>query len=610
MKIIPIPIVTFALSVAVIGLLRSLIWYFFGMEVEKTELWSAIGIGTSAGLLYQALPATSQRFLTSIARGFLSKRISAISLSVILAILLVPTLTLSYVDISWRGPNRLTILINTDEKILVPDESLSDLFRKRKYGLAFSSIEIRNGNWVSKKFLYPLTRREIQVPYWVTSTSLPRLLEVEEQLEMTFFQFFEARYLNNAKNKLSALSQQESQHQAIERLDLVYEILHIDFLDIDLSDKKGLLLEAFTKRYPSDPWDHLLKAANYYGDKNYLACAETLKTTNSTLSTFPQKPTENFFRGVCLLKASRDAKIVKDRDALSDLAIEQFQSTHKALSTHDEGIYRSLALPSSIHFQGIANYYRGRTDETIKYFKQASEFATGGLKARTLNGIGYIQLSRGNLEQAEIALLEAMDSDPTFPLARSNYGYVLMDKGDLKKAREIFFKNASDERLKLESYRDVVLAKLALVHLSELAGVKVSDAIGQYEPILTELNIQDFDGVAPDELRLANIHKAIAKNIYLSKDYYGLEIYALALLTRAYLEADDIAHGSHTDIRVSNLLESLSSDIASTKSMVSQDWLNRPQRGWFATIDQYQKRERKISAKNSAPGWKAQTARP
>lgn len=609
MKKIPIPIITFALSVAFLGLVRSVFWFFFGLEVEKTELWSVLGVGASGGLLYQVLPAASRVFLTNMVRQYLSSRVSALLLLIAGIVLLLPAMALSYVDISWRGPGKLTLQIDSSVQVIDSDKSSSDVFTKRKFGVAFSEIEIRLGNWVERKSFYPLTHQVIQIPFSVTNASVPEVMEIEEQLELSFFQFFEARYLNNAKNMLSALAQNESMRQAAERLGFIYEILRMDFLEIDLSDKKGLLLESFVKRYPGDPWEHLLKAANHYGDKNYRACAAALKSRNP-ISSYPQKSTEDFFRGVCLLKASRDTNTANDKDSLSNLAIAHFQASEELLNSHSEGIYRSLALPSSIHFQGIANYYRGRIDKTIDLFKKGSEVSSGGLKARTLNGLGYIQLSRGNLEQAEIALLEAMESDPTFPIARSNYGYVLMDKGDFKKAKEIFAKNASDDRLKIESYRDVVLAKLALVHLSELAGANTPDILAQYEPLLADLKIQTFDGVTPERLRLANIHRAIARNVYLSKEYYGMEIYALALFTRAYLEAEYLDLADRSDIRVATLREALSSDIEATKSMVSQDWLNRPQSGWFATIDNYQQKRGRLIAQPRAPSDTSQAVRP
>lgn len=481
--------------------------------------------------------------------------------------------------------------------------------RTRKLSLAFTTIQVQVGNWSEKKRFYPLTPQVIQIPFSASNASIPEVAETEEQLEMAFFQFFEARYLNAAKNKLSSLTRNEVMRPAIERLGFIYEILRMDFLEIDLSDNKGLLLDSFIKKYPRDPWERLLKAANYYGDKNYVDCAGTLKVQNP-ISTYPEKSTEDFFKGVCLLKASRDEKKAGEKAALNNHAIKQFEASEAELGNHQKGAYRNLALPSSIHFQGIANYYSGHTDQTIKYFQKASKVSFGSLKARNLNGLGYIQLSRGNLEQAELALQEAMESDPTFALARSNYGYVLMDKKDYKKARELFSKNASDDRLKIESYRDVVLAKLALVHLSELTGDNDSDVIDKYEVILNELKIQTFDGVTPERLQLASIHRAIANHVYLSKDYYGLEIYALALFTRAYLEAESISTSGHTDIRIAELLKALSSDINATKAMVSQDWLNRPQSGWFATIDQYEKMQGKSSAQPSGLGDMPQVAQP
>jgi tetratricopeptide (TPR) repeat protein len=590
---VSIPAITFMLSLAVLGISRCLAWYFFGFQVEKTELWSVLGIGTSAGVFYQFLPAASRKFFVSLIRQYLSSRVAVISLSIAAVGLLAPAVLLSYVDIAWRGPARLNVRIGSSPQLLEPQDVQTKVFKTRKLGLSFTTIEVGAENWAEKKRFYPLTPQVIHIPFSVSNASTPEIAEIEEQLEMAFFQFFEARYLNGVKNRISALAQNEVLRESIERLEFIYAIIRLDFIEIDLSDRKDLLLESFSKRYSDDPWTNLLQAAKYYALKNYTSCAEHL-TVQRQIGAHPQLSTIHFFKGVCLLKASRDASLPEKKDFFSNLAIRELEMSESISRGKAQGIYRNLALPSAIHFQGIANYYRGRTDEAFRHFQRASEVSSGGLKARALNGLGYIHLSRGQLDEAEMKLLEAMDNDPTYPLARSNYGYVLMGKGEFSKAKEYFLKNASNERLKIESYRDVVLAKLALAHLSELSGSRDAEVIQQYEMILSELKIQTFDGVTPDTFRLANIQRAIAKNVYLSKDYYGLEIYALALLTRAYLGAAKPMAIGHTDARTKDFLETLSKEIGAIQAMVSQDWLNRPQTGWFSTIDQYQKIEKGV----------------
>ena len=82
-------------------------------------------------------------------------------------------------------------------------------------------------------------------------------------------------------------------------------------------------------------------------------------------------------------------------------------------------------------------------------------------------------------------------------------------------SKEIFEKNINDERLKSESQRDVILGKLAITHLAELQGDDIDSVILKYASVLAELNMPTYDGM-DSKLRLANIHKAVAKNIYLS----------------------------------------------------------------------------------------------
>ena len=588
MRKIPIPIVTSLLLLAVLGLGRLLAWHFFGVEIEKTELLSVLGIGTSGGVLYRFLPLASRRYVVSGLRRYLSSRLSIAALSVISIALLLPLFLISHIDIAWRGPARLPVQINSRQQVLDADDLQKDLLQARRLGLSFTTIDVNIENWHQKKRLYPLVTQVMHIPFSVSNASAPEIAEIEDQLEMAFFQFSEARFLAIVKNKLPPLVQHRLLHQAVARLELIYEIIRIDFLEIDLSDRKTLLLEDFIKRYPDDPWSSLLHAANMYGKKDYAACAAILQRERQA-SSRPKAATIDFFRGVCLLKASRDAGVPDTREALNRQASSAFQQSEITLQHENEGTYRNLALPSAIHFQGISNYYRGHTDETVRHFRRARDAASGSLKARALNGLGYISLSKGNLNEAEMDFLDAMENDPTYPLARSNYGYVLMGKGELDKAKEYFSKNASNDRLKVESYRDVVLAKLALVHLQELRGVDHAHVIGQYETILSELKMQTFDGVMPDSFRLANIHRSIAKNVYLSKEYYGLEIYALALLTRAHLEAQESLVNGNPDVRIGRLLGFLSTEIKTTESMVGRDWLNRPQSGWFGTIENYQK---------------------
>ncbi|MGF6878966.1 tetratricopeptide repeat protein [Paraburkholderia sp. MM5477-R1] len=603
MKSLPIPVRNAALAVALIALVRVSVWYFLGWQVQKSELWSVIGGSVAGGFVHQLLPKTSKTFITKTFRQILASRLTTPFLLTFVTLLCLPILMVGYIQISWRGPTAITVKVNSKEKTFSSEESPSALYQDRAYGMTFSSLNFEYGNWRATKKIFPLTTEKAQIPAWMTVASFPQFSETEEQLSMAYFQFFEIRYITAAKNKISSIKVSEAQRPAAERLQFIYQIINLAFSEPDLSDAKSVLIGNFTSRYPDDPWTPFLKAARYYAQKKYVECADALSNAGR-ISGYPKNSTARFFRGVCLLDAARDAQTVAQKQSRTNDAIESFRSAEAISRTDRVDGYRSLAYPSSIYFQAISSYYLGKTDETISLFKRASEFATGSLKARTLNGIGYIELSRGHTDKAEVALQAAMESDPNFPLARSNYGYVLLDKNDFKTASEIFEKNASDEKLRLESYKDVVLAKLALVFLSELSGAQIHDTIFQYLPILKDRQIQDFEGVVPEELRLAYIHRAIADGIYLSKSFYGLEVFALALQTRAYLEAIQMKKNFKEDARIDALLTSLSADIQHTEKLVSSDWLNRPEKGWFATIAKYRStfeaNEKNISSSEAA----------
>jgi tetratricopeptide (TPR) repeat protein len=589
MKKVHLPICNFLVVLTLVGVSRSALWYFLGFDIEKTELWSTLGVCMSATFLYQYMPASSKLVLANLIKRALGSLWTLRVALVLLVLVALPVLLTGYVEISWKGPETVEVSLNGEDLTLVAIDPDNAKKTARRYGWSLTSFDIRQGSWKADPTILPLTRQEVAIPFWVSASAMPKLVEVEDLLELVFFQYFEARYLTEAKNRLAALSKDESIRLGVERLDLLSEILRLDFLERDVSGTKTLLLQDFMSRYRQDAWEPLLRAANAYGEKRYGDCADILEVTPPHPGA-PHQTTVDFFRGVCLLKSSLEQKDAASRETLGDLAVEKFRTAETRLqASTPEGVYRGLAWPSSILFQAITHYYKGRIPEALELFRRARDASTGSFRARPLNGLGYLEMSRGHLDEAESALIEAMESDPNYPVARSNYGYVLMDKGEFRKARGLFQKNAADERLKLESHRDVVLAKLAIVHLSELAGASAQEAIDGYAPVLDELKIQTFDGVSPDRLRLAFIHRALARGVYLDKHYYGLEIYALALLTRSSVAARQALAKDKSDAKAGNLVTALDADISKTKLLVSADWLNRPRRGWFASIDEHER---------------------
>ena len=69
------------------------------------------------------------------------------------------------------------------------------------------------------------------------------------------------------------------------------------------------------------------------------------------------------------------------------------------------------------------------------YYRAA---ATRGATADVLTGIGSANLRMGRLGQAERILRQAIVADPEFAPAWNNLGVVLMEKGDIGEAKEMF----------------------------------------------------------------------------------------------------------------------------------------------------------------------------
>jgi tetratricopeptide (TPR) repeat protein len=200
------------------------------------------------------------------------------------------------------------------------------------------------------------------------------------------------------------------------------------------------------------------------------------------------------------------------------------------------------------------------------------------------------EAQRARLDEAEFALIEALRADGTFAYARSNYGYVLMAKGEFAKAHGVFEQIANDERLKVESIRDVILAKIAIGHLveEESGHDSTNAAIQKYAEALRDLQLFDYAEVTPDRLRLAYIHETLGEKVYLDKSYYGLEMFALAMFTRANLEARQILAQYPNDVRAIQLLQESKDRADKTSVVVDPAWFRTARGvGVFSTLSKY-----------------------
>ena len=97
----------------------------------------------------------------------------------------------------------------------------------------------------------------------------------------------------------------------------------------------------------------------------------------------------------------------------------------------------------------------------LKAYNRAA--AQQGLNVDTMSAIGSANLNLGRLGQAERWLRMAVEEDPTFPPAWNNLGVILMERGEIGEASEVFRRAFAADSGNSDEIRDnlrLALAKL------------------------------------------------------------------------------------------------------------------------------------------------------
>lgn len=98
----------------------------------------------------------------------------------------------------------------------------------------------------------------------------------------------------------------------------------------------------------------------------------------------------------------------------------------------------------------------------LKAYTRAA--AQQGLNVDTLSALGSANLKLGRLGQAEKLLRRATEEDPGFPPAWNNLGVILMEKGDVAEASEVFRRAFAADNGNSDEIRDNL--RLALANLA------------------------------------------------------------------------------------------------------------------------------------------------
>lgn len=103
----------------------------------------------------------------------------------------------------------------------------------------------------------------------------------------------------------------------------------------------------------------------------------------------------------------------------------------------------------------------GEYELALKAYNRAA--AQRGLNVDTMSAIGSANLSLGRLNQAERWLRRATEEDPTFPPALNNLGVVLMEKGQVGEASEVFRRAYAADNGNSDEIRDNLRLALAIL---------------------------------------------------------------------------------------------------------------------------------------------------
>jgi tetratricopeptide (TPR) repeat protein len=393
------------------------------------------------------------------------------------------------------------------------------------------------------------------------------LAEVERTLSLTSFQYLEAMYLDEADKQIADLeSPQFPTSPRLRRIKQLVEILRITLLSSPATGTADHLIERYGRENPNDSWSDLLVATSFYHRELYSKCTAALDGYKPNAE-FPGHASARFFQGVCTLRSARERK-GDEKTASLALASARFADAYKLSMANNSERYRNLAVSSALYFQGVASFYSGDLNRASEFFLETSKIAREEIRARALNGVGYIAFIRGDLTAAEDALLRSLEQSPKFPIAQSNYGYVLLALDRLEAAEAVFKAIESNPSIARESYRDIILARLALVYVNEVRTKDIHFAISGYAKILEERGFRTFVGIEPEEVRFSYICNEIAEKIYLDRSYYGMEIFAAAYFAKAV----EMASLAPDLTRAKAILDTSERNFLETSKVVDPAW--------------------------------------
>jgi tetratricopeptide (TPR) repeat protein len=523
---------TFFAFVVCVPMVHWASWYYLDLDVSWTKVAGELFFGGGAAVAYTLLSKPTKTRIRSTIRSIFASRRMFITLVALNAAILLGAAIVSRMTVEWRDSGT-DIEINTHQVKEDDINTTKDGIRSTSiFGWSFSTVNIAIGSHEQSASYRPLIPRHVVISEQSIFAGSTEYEEITTLLMLSFYQYLENRFLGQAHAKFAA-----DNAKRFQELTKIYQILQLCFIENDIARNGDFLLALYGRQFRSSSWTNLLRACLSYSRREYEAATKQLSTVPASADIRLQV-TYVFFRGVNYIRTYIAEKVrITEKLFLVQKALEDFEWVERKLATQPADYFHEIAVPSAQILRGIVHVYERQLGKATEQFNKATGAAHPSIRARAYNDLGYVELIVANLEGAERHLLRALENDGNFPYALMNIGYVYMAQGKFDSARATFQRIIENPLIKLESQRDIVLAKLALAHMStQLSGP------GQFKPetydeVLKELRLHDFVGVTPQALRLGFIHKSIGDTVYRSPDYYGLDIFAMTMYARAYFEA-------------------------------------------------------------------------
>jgi Flp pilus assembly protein TadD len=113
----------------------------------------------------------------------------------------------------------------------------------------------------------------------------------------------------------------------------------------------------------------------------------------------------------------------------------------------------------------------GEYDLALRAYTRAA--GQQGLNVDTLSALGSANLKLGRLGQAETLLRRAVDEDPAFAAAWNNLGVILMERGKIPEAAQVFRRAFATDNGNSDEIRDNL--RLALANLNDLGNTQTQE---------------------------------------------------------------------------------------------------------------------------------------